>query len=379
MGHEPTRLDASLAASPVTTHTTNAKRTKITKGNLVFGRVLCGMCVLAGLCVQGVSVSVLASQQTSPAQATTQETLDRVKADLFARAEHLDEDVRDLKQILAIDPRSADAHVLLGIAYRTQGTQELIGESVAEFRQALDIDPGLVPARLYLAHVYLDLGRATRAREELEHALEQAPGNPELLVLEAETERQLRNPQRAVELTRQALQADESNAQARYYLALALYDQGQRDEAIKELERVVQSGPPVSDPFLSLGIAYLDAGRTPDALHVLGEGIRIDPGRPELHIQMARAYRVSGSLDKADAQLTLADPQRTAAPRMSDYQRQQIDLDFSLERGLLDLRHGQLTAAGEAFKKVLAMDPNNAQAAHGLAEVTRRKKAGGRQ
>ena len=329
-------------------------------------KALCGLCVLCGLCALS-------------AQGTTQDRLDRVRADLFARAEHLDEDVRELKQILAIDPRSAEGHMLLGIAYRTVGSQELIGESVAEFRQALDIDPSLVPVRLYLAHVYLDLGRGLRAREELEHGLEQAPGKPEFLALLGETERQLKNPQRAVELTRRALQADQSNAQARYYLGLALYDLGQRDDAIKELERVVQSGPRVADPYLALGTAYLDTGRVPDAVRTLGQGNRMDPSRPELHIQLARAYRSSGSLEKAEAQLALAAPKGAASAPMSDYLRQQVDLDFYLERGLLDLKRGRLTPAGDAFKKVLAMDPNNDQATRGLAEVTRRKKAGGRQ
>jgi tetratricopeptide (TPR) repeat protein len=332
----------------------------------VLVKALCGVCVLCGLCALS-------------AQSTTQEKLDRVRADLFGRAEHLDEDVRELKQILAIDPRSAEGHMLLGIAYRTVGSQDLIGESVAEFRQALEIDPGLVPVRLYLAHVYLDLGRGVRAREELEHGLDQAPGNPDFLALLGETERQLKNPRRAVELTRQALQADESHAQARYYLALALYDLGQRDDAIKELESLVRSGPPVADPYLALGTAYLDAGRFPDALRTLGEGIRFDPKRLELHIQMARAYRSSGSLEKAEAQLRLGDPKHTGAPPMSDYQRQQIDLDFYLERGLLDLKRRRLTTASDAFKKVLAMDPNNDQAARGLAEVSRRKKDGDRQ
>jgi tetratricopeptide (TPR) repeat protein len=332
----------------------------------VLVKALCGLCVLCGLCALS-------------AQGTTQDRLDRVRADLFARAEHLDEDVRELKQILAIDPRSAEGHMLLGIAYRTVGSQELIGESVAEFRQALDIDPSLVPVRLYLAHVYLDLGRGARAREELERGLEQAPGNSEFLALLGETERQLKNPQRAVELTRRALQADQSNAQARYYLGLALYDLGQRDDAIKELERVVQSGPRVADPYLALGTAYLDTGRVPDAVRTLGQGNRMDPSRPELHIQLARAYRSSGSLEKAEAQLALAAPKGAASAPMSDYLRQQVDLDFYLERGLLDLKRGRLTPAGDAFKKVLAMDPNNDQATRGLAEVTRRKKAGGRQ
>lgn len=313
----------------------------------------------------------------APAQTMPQDRLAAVRADLFSRAEHLDEDVRELKDILAVDPRSAEAHALLGLAYRAQGTQELIGESVAEFRQALDLDPSLIAARLYLARVYLDLGRPLRAREELETALTQAPGNPQFLALLGESERQLKNPRRAVDVIRQALQADESFAQARYYLALALYDLGQRDDAVKELERVVSSGPSVVDPYIALGTAYLDAGRVKDALQTLGQGTRVDPSRPELHILLARAYRSSGLLEKADAQLTLAAPKGSGTQAAFDYQRQQIDLDFYLERGLVKLQRGQLTAAGDAFKKVLEMDPQNEPATRGLAEVARRKKAGG--
>lgn len=322
-------------------------------------------CVLLAAMAAGVS-----------AQTTTQEALNRIRTDLFTRAEHLDEDVRGLKQILAADPRSAEAHVLLGIAYRAIGSEELIGESVAEFRQALDLDPALVPVRFYLARVYVDLGRFSRAREELETALERAPGNPEFLALLGETERQLKNPARAVELTRQALRANESFAQARYYLGLALYDLGRRDEAITELERVVASGPAAADPYLALGTAYLEAKRVAEAQQTLMKGVRIDAKRPELHIQLARAYRLDGMLDKAAAELALAAPAAAAAsdqaPGMTAYQRQQVDLDFYLERGRVRLQRGQLTAAAADFKKVLEMDANQDEAKRGLAEANRR-------
>jgi len=325
-----------------------------------------GACILSG---------VLLGQ--SPAQSAPQERLARVRADLFARAEHVDEDVRELKEILAFDPRSAEAHALLGIAYRTQGTQELIGESVAEFRQALDIDPRLVAVRMYLARVYLDLGRPLRAREELETALTQAPGNPQFLAVLGESERQLKNPRRAVEVIRQALQADESLAQARYYLALALFDLGQRADAVRELERVVSSDPGVVDPYIALGTAYLDAGRVNDALQALGQGTRVDPSSPELHILLARGYRSGGLLQKAEAELALAAPKAGGTQAAYDFQRQRIDLDFYLERGGLDLQRGRLTAAAAAFRHVLEMDPNNDAATRGLAEVGRRKKTGG--
>lgn len=320
-----------------------------------------------------VCAAIAAGQVT--AAPPVQERLDRVRADLFSRAERLAEDVRELKAVLALDPRLADAHVLLGIAYSTQGSNDLKGEAIGEFRQALDLDPGLVPVRFYLARLYLDLGRPVRAHEELETALVKVPGNPEFLALLGETERRLKNPQRAVEVTRTALQADEALVEARYYLGRALLDLGRRDDAIKELERVVQSGPTVTDTYLTLGNAYVDAGRAAEAVETLLQGLRVDSARPELRIALARAYRTAGSLEKADAQIALGAPRRAALAASSDYPYQQVELDYQLERGLVKLQRGQLAAAAQAFKKVLEFEPTHDAATRGLAEVNRRLRA----
>ena len=216
--------------------------------------------------------------------------------------------------------------MLLGIAYRSVGSPDLMGETVAEFRQALALNPDFVPARFYLAHVYLDLGRAGRAREELETALTKHPGQPQFLALLGEAERQLGNPRRSMEVNRQALQADPSFVQARYYLGLALFDLGQREEAIQELERVVQSGPKIADAYISLGGAYLEAGRLDDALTTLLQASRIDPSRPEIRISLSRAYRSKGLLDKAEEQLKFSMPERSVTQASPVYQQVQSDL-----------------------------------------------------
>ena len=65
----------------------------------------------------------------------------------------------------------------------SSGAPDLMGEAVAELRQALEINPEFVPARYYLAHIYLDLGRNERAREELQAALATAPRNAQFLTL----------------------------------------------------------------------------------------------------------------------------------------------------------------------------------------------------
>jgi Tfp pilus assembly protein PilF len=57
-----------------------------------------------------------------------------------------------------------------------------------------------------------------------------------------------------------------------------------------------------------------------------------------------------------------------------------VELDFHLERGMIKLQRGQLALAAEAFKKVLALEPNHEAATRGLAQVNGRlaaKKPGG--
>src|SRR5262245_9838811 len=123
----------------------------------------------------GLLAALLAGLSVLAQSNTVDERLKRVAEDVFSRTDRVDADIAELKAILAIEPRSAQAHMLLGIAYRTKASSDLMGEAAGELRQALEIDPSLIPARLYLAHLYLDLARPERAREELQSALAQMP------------------------------------------------------------------------------------------------------------------------------------------------------------------------------------------------------------
>ena len=326
--------------------------------------------VLAGilLCIVSADRAAIAHPQGAPG-AATQETLKRVGADVFGRGERLEKDVQELKSILANDPRSAEAHFLLGIAYRRLGAPELVGEARAELRQALDLNPGLAPARYYLAEMYLDVGRLDRAREELEIALKQGPGQPQFLALLGETERRLGNPDRSAALNRQALQADASFQRARYYLGLALFDLGKQAEAIQQLEQIVSAGPAVIDVYLGLGTAYIEAGRVDDALKALGQATRIDPSRRDVHLQLARAHRSKGLLARAEEHLKLAGAGGDAILSSLSQADQQLAFTVYLEQGLLRLQQGRVKSAIDALRKVLDMDPQHGPANRGIAEA----------
>jgi tetratricopeptide (TPR) repeat protein len=322
--------------------------------------------ILRGLAAALLSATSLAAAQGEPG-VPVQQRLDRIAADLFSRTARVDADIAELKAILAADPRSAQAHMLLGLAYRTKGSSELMGEAAGELRQAIDLDPSLTPARLYLAHLYLDLGRPERAREELQSALTRMPGQPQLLALLAEAERQLGKPDAALDVATQALTASPSLAEARYYRGLALYDLNRRDEAIGEFEQALKDGGTRPEVYGSLGLAYLDAGRIDDAIARLTDGVKLDPSRPEPMITLARAYRVKGQFTLANAALTHVHSLVGAtAVSAAD---QQVQRDLYQEEGLLRLKQAQLDAAVRSLRKVVDLDPNYGPGYRYLAEA----------
>jgi tetratricopeptide (TPR) repeat protein len=307
--------------------------------------------------------------QAAAASPATQQRLQGIRSALFAGTANPESAIKELKDILATEPQSAEGHLLLGIAYRSAGSPDLVGEAVAELRQALSLDPSFVPARLYLALIYMELGRYERAREELEAANAQVPRNAQFLTQLGEVERQLKNPKRAQELLQQALEIDNASAQAHYYLGLTLLDLGRSALAITELEGVVKAGEKRADVYLSLGAAYLDAGRLDDGLEILSQATKLDAARPDIRILLARAYRLKKQLARAEAQLALANPKGPASVSSPFVQQRQLEYDFYQEQGLLRLAQGQLEPAAAAFRKVLEMDPNFGPVNRDLADV----------
>lgn len=297
-----------------------------------------------------------------------QERLGRIGANLFSTNPDADAAIKELQAILAGEPDLAEAHLLLGIAYRAQGSPDLMGEAVAELRQAIDLKPSLVLARVTLGRVYLDMARAGRARDELTAALEQVPGHPQVLALLAEAERQNGQPARAVELAGQALEREPGFAEARYYMGLALLDLKEPARAVEQMELVVKSGTNPAEGQFGLGVASLAAGRPDTAITALREAIRLQPGRPETYIHLSRAYRSKGLLQEADKALTVALPAADAPGAIT----RNLDVDLHLEEGLLRLQQGRLDAAAAAFERVLQADGSHEDAARRLAEVRKR-------
>ncbi len=235
-------------------------------------------------------------------------------AQLGAAAQHLqqgrvDETIRECRSVLAADPRSAPAHMLLGMAYVAKKSGAMIADAKAELQQALDLDPQLLWARFYLARLYLDQGLTEKAQQQLELGLKQQPGFPAFLSMLGEARRKLGDAGASVELNRRALEADATMSPAHYFLALAYVDMKQDDAAMAEFEKAIHSPAVTPEMYNSLASLYIRRQQFAPAEDLCRKAIAIDPSRPDPYLNLARIYNARHASDKALEALRAALPE----------------------------------------------------------------------
>jgi tetratricopeptide (TPR) repeat protein len=110
----------------------------------------------------------------------------------YLAMERPEEALPHLKQAVQGHPAQADYHFWLGVAYWAIRDFGLERKS---YFQALAQDPKHMPARLYLAHNFLDSGEWQAALDNYDLLLRREPYNPEALYNRALALRELHRPQ----------------------------------------------------------------------------------------------------------------------------------------------------------------------------------------
>jgi predicted O-linked N-acetylglucosamine transferase (SPINDLY family) len=159
------------------------------------------------------------------------------------------------QQILAVNPRHADALHLLGVVSHQSGDWDaaarLIGEAIAQNRDV----PFFYNS---LGNLLSDQGRHQEALEAFQQALRLCPENEEFLLNHGSTLYALGLLEEATEAFRQALSRNPHMEDAWNNLANALKDQGQWDEAIEAYQQATRVNPRYAEPHFNLGNLYRD-------------------------------------------------------------------------------------------------------------------------
>ena len=211
----------------------------------------------------------------------------------YARAE------KYLAQVVERSQSFADVYNMLGVIYHDQGQ---FSKARRAFEAALRLNPGYTEAALNLAVIYNDMGRYQEAKEVYTRALQRsaaAPGEMDPYVRgkianmyadigDAFVSSAMWDD--AIREFRNALALCPDFVDIRMKLAAALRDKGDKDEAVAELHRVVETKDNFLPGHIALGVALYSAGHVDQALATWEAVLDRSPGNrtAEMYLNLVR-------------------------------------------------------------------------------------------
>lgn len=219
------------------------------------------------------------------------------------------------------------------------------------------LNPSSPDPLIALGDIALAQGNARVARQQYAEALTHAPDRPDALTGLARAWRLLGETGQAEDALRQATRAAPRNAAVWQNLGVFLLETGRKADAEQCLRRAAALDPSLGAPHLALAELALDSD---DATLALVEAERA------LQLQSTGyAWYLRGRAHFALEQLNLAE---------QDFQSAVLADPSLVEArgaiGHIQALRGDLPAAAETFKAVLAQDPDNGPARENLRRVT---------
>jgi tetratricopeptide (TPR) repeat protein len=153
--------------------------------------------------------------------------------------------VETFRQVVSLNPNSAEARLNLGIAL---ADSEKLEAALAEFTEAVRLAPGDPSAHYNRGRVLKDLGRLQEAAPELEAA---GP-TPDALFLRAAVEQQLDHRDRAITLLRSVIALEPRNARAYFVLGQNLQQSGKDAEAVSAWKQSLRIDPNYTESLYAL-------------------------------------------------------------------------------------------------------------------------------
>lgn len=187
----------------------------------------------------------------------------------------------EYRRLRPIDDRRALAHHLNNL-----GAEALLGGAAeaaeTPLRQAMAVDPGFVEARNNLGVWELRQGRLEEAAALFRGGLEMAPEDVPLLGNLARLEQRLGRVAEADALLRRIARLRHENPFFQIYLGDAALEHGEPATALAAMREALGLDPGLPEAHLGMARAYFALGEVERTRHHLARARRLDPGHPEL-------------------------------------------------------------------------------------------------
>ncbi len=260
-----------------------------------------------------------------------------------------------LRQIVSLDPKNVNAHANLGVLLHFQNQH---AEAIPHLRASLQLQPDLWRIHALLGMAEKRTGNPSEALAHLEQAFSHLDKDKigiqvgleliELHTAAAQFEKALAVAVKLGEIA----PTDPGVVLATYQIARQTMDQA--------MVNMMLAAPDSAEMHMIMGGELAREGNQTNAVSHYREAIRLNPSLPGVHFQLAELLRTSS--DPAISAQAEAEYQSALKTNPNDA------LSWRQLGGIMAAK-GDFKAAEEDYKKVLALQPNDAEAQTGLAIV----------
>ena len=292
------------------------------------------------------------------------------------------------RAVIKQHPQDAGAYASLGVVL---SRQQRYPEAAAAYKKALALNPKLPGIPLNLGLAEFKQGKFHAAIQPLTAAVAANPKDPQprtLLGISYYGDKQFA---KAAENLRLAAQADPANTELQQMLAQSCLWARQYQCALDGFREIVRTQPDSASAHILMGEALDGTGKTPEAIVEFQKAAQASPREPNVHFGLGFLYWKQHDYDKAkpEFETELAnDPKNAqAAAYLGDtelklgnrkeataFLNQAIQLRSDVRIAYIDL--GVLAAeekkyedAVAAFRKAIALDPNEPDAHYRLSQA----------
>ncbi|MFC1718091.1 tetratricopeptide repeat protein [Candidatus Poribacteria bacterium] len=177
----------------------------------------------------------------------------------------LDSAIDLFQAALKLKPDIVEAHINLGVCYRTRGKRK---EQIHHFEEAAKLRPGMPDVHYNLGLAYSDAKMYPQAIAELDRTIELKP----------------------------------SYRDAHFKLGTILYKQKRFIDAAAEFRRCVELSPKWFEAYLNLGSCYIKTRNADGAIESFEKVVELKPRSAEAHYNLGAAYMLAERYGEASAQ-----------------------------------------------------------------------------
>ncbi len=280
--------------------------------------------------------------------------------------------------VLGIESNRPETLMYMGIAYLFADKPN---EAVECFRVINRMQPDEAEVLAYLALAEVHAGELSRARRHLDRAVALAPESDRTKYVKALFLEAMRKKEEAVSELEHLLEINPGSFPALLELARMKTEQGEIEAAKKLLDRALNMDPAHPIALSALGDLFFNLGEYESSLYYFDKALGINPKSSQLWVkkgdahlalkgveQAHNAYEKAVSLDMENAEAWMKNGELLALQGNKDAALKCYDTAISLEpenadyafkRGKFHMATGRLEAALIDFDLALAAEPSN--------------------